>query len=99
MAPVNPCFINDGNLEDRYGHLWDEHTDCKGVKVTNSDRTIDFVGFFTVWYYPEGLDSELCSLFGSDSYFPGVFGIPLRAIQLLQRKRLVNVTLPHGDVT
>lgn len=81
MAPVNPRVLGDGTVDDDSSQVLDALITWNGMKMTKTERALDYMRFCPVWNYKEGLELVHCSLFSTDGYLSSGVGVPVRALQ------------------
>eukprot|EP00171_Calliarthron_tuberculosum_P023233 IDg23233t1 len=77
----NAHKLATGEIVDIYGGTWDGPEAWAGMKITIADFAPNFVEYYPVWRYPEGLDYTLCALYSTNGFLHGGVGLPLSAVR------------------
>eukprot|EP00171_Calliarthron_tuberculosum_P013804 IDg13804t1 len=73
----NAHKLATGEIVDIYGGTWDGPEAWICMNITKADRAPNFVEYFPVWRYLEGLDYTLCALYSTNGFLPGGIGLLL----------------------
>eukprot|EP00171_Calliarthron_tuberculosum_P019047 IDg19047t1 len=89
----NAHKLATGEIIDIYGGTWDGPEAWTGMKIAKADSAPNFVEYFPVWRYSEGLDYPLCALYSMNRFLPGGVGIPLSSVRTYEwRNRVLSRT-------